>query len=383
MNSAGILLYYWFISKLEQNINFQYEFSLYLGEEFEIGNDIGLITKLSELFEEAYMVFESKKKKNIGTLPSVEHAPLPPSVTPPEAITPQSQVLEMFSDQEIISEYKRRELGEGIEMQLLQKNNKIKALQTQLRRKKKSDIPAITRETDTIEITPEEKKRKFIETISGKVVALVNEANVFRDEEPPTKKNTRISVSSGLLLSDINSSCNVSKEKMSQVLGAIAFMWFGVLTEEAYGYLCPQQTCISTAIEKNGQYLRSSNYVLYNSLQVEASTLLMDESNKKDSALKAKMVVYFGLDMFLKMIGLSTDEGQSKKTGVSAAQTADSIENELGDGRVRITSCTCDCLNLLQCVQSRFKLMRMKIAGQLARKNTLILARHSLRLRKK
>ena len=73
-------------------------------------------------------------------------------------------------------------------MQLLQKNNKIKALQTQLRRKKKSDIPAITRETDTIEITPEEKKRKFIETISGKVVALVNEANVFRDEEPPTKK---------------------------------------------------------------------------------------------------------------------------------------------------------------------------------------------------
>jgi hypothetical protein len=101
--------------------------------------------------------------------------------------------------------------------------------------------------------------------------------------------------SAGVFLSDMHSTCNMSKNKTPQVLANVGSLWFGELNENAYKYMCPSADSCSFATELVAESLRGEINNSFNNplsvARVSFAGLIIEESNKCDNPLKVKIAI--------------------------------------------------------------------------------------------
>lgn len=170
----------------------------------------------------------------------------------------------------------------------------------------------------------------------------VNRANVF---ESIINGHKQLSLSTGMFMSDLLSTCKVSTEKLPLILGNVANMWFGeeMVDSKTLEFLCPSSTQSSIAIERFHDFMqqRTKEYIGGNSIQL--ANLLLDESNKADNPLKCKILICSRIDDAIVQLGLKCDTAFSKKTKIAADISIQSMIKELGNiGCIKILSSTCD-----------------------------------------
>lgn len=187
----------------------------------------------------------------------------------------------------------------------------------------------------------------FINKKSKKLLLLVDECSVLYASINGRKQ---LSPSTGLFLSDLNATCGVSVEKLPHVIGNVVNMLFGKINAEALNYLSPNSFASSVAIERfNYLYQEEAKKQMMDNQRsdseedIKCGTLIMDESNKSNSALKCKILICLHNNGKVTQRGLVLDTAYSKKTQLSAKATFKSLFAELGIvGCAKITSATCD-----------------------------------------
>jgi len=181
---------------------------------------------------------------------------------------------------------------------------------------------------------------------SSQLVELVKKRGAFKTLNDCNKQH-QLSNSTGLFLYDMWAGCGVSVEKIPTVVSDVVNMLFGELTDDALQFLVPSDGAAGLAIERAAALVTEDTKQSFTNREggerVLFASLMIDESNKKESPLKCKLFVFKSADGALSMKGLKTDYSLSKKTKNSADQVIESIIQELGlIGAALFISSTCD-----------------------------------------
>lgn len=107
-------------------------------------------------------------------------------------------------------------------------------------------------------------------------------SNSFRESINGVKL---LALASGLFLSDLNSNCNVALEQLPMVLTNVLHLWFGEVDERVMKILFPCSELCSIAIERSHHASHDTKKTTL-ATSITCATLLIDESNKSNKAIK-------------------------------------------------------------------------------------------------
>ena len=155
-----------------------------------------------------------------------------------------------------------------------------------------------------------------------------------------------ISITSGLLVQDLISTCGCSAEKIPLIIGTVLTMLLGDIDRESYSSivkshntyaLATERTALLAVIEVSEIFINreAKNRVLN-------SWLILDASNKKGKGCVGKIITLVSSDSIVRQLALRLDTTVTKKALGISNITIESLESELKDGIVWIMGITTD-----------------------------------------